>query len=160
MCCLLESASALISILVLLVSWTSCSVKPGLWRCVMYFDKGLVASSRVNPLLSRDVPLLEAPVVRHPWSHWHDNNTSFNNGFSCLTDFSSLDPYQDNIVPERFYPELSKRWVERRRWCQAARGNLAPSPTPKSRDCRLLHRGGTVGNNLGGAKMNLTYVNW
>ena len=78
----------------------------------------------------------------------------------CLTDFSSLDPYQDNIVPERFYPELSKRWVERRRWCQAARGNLAPSPTPKSRDCRLLHRGGTVGNNLGGAKMNLTYVNW
>ena len=32
----------------------------------MYFDKGLVASSRVNRLLSRDVPLLEAPVVRHP----------------------------------------------------------------------------------------------
>ena len=69
-------------------SWCCwCLEHPALWSLgceggVMYFDKGLVASSRVNRLLSRDVPLLEAPVVRHPWSHWHDNNTSFNKGFS------------------------------------------------------------------------------
>ena len=56
---------------------------------------------------------------------------------------------------QRFLTRVEKEW----RTCAKQHEWLGASPTPESRDRRLLHRGGILGVNLGGAKMNLSFVN-
>ena len=78
----------------------------------------------------------------------------------CLTHCSILAPNQANIVPEIFNQSWRRDELSGERVPSSLRDLVLLLPlSQESRDRRLLHRGGILGVNLGGAKMNLSFVN-